>query len=68
MRVHALAQGGRRWHSAQTQGTGEEGIFALACDGLKQVLAQTQQTEAALQDVAADYCPIGLRRQGPPKR
>jgi hypothetical protein len=52
MRIHALAQGGRRWHGTQTQCTGEEGILALAFDGIKVVLAQAQQTEVALQDVA----------------
>jgi len=52
MRIHALAQGGRRWHGAQVQSTSEEGIFALTFDGIKVVLAQSQQTKVALQDVA----------------
>ena len=52
MRVHALAQGGRRGHSTQTQRTGEERVFALAFDGIEVVLAQAQQTEVAFEDVA----------------
>jgi hypothetical protein len=32
----------------------KEGIFELAFDGTKIVLAQAQQTEEALQDVAVD--------------
>jgi hypothetical protein len=38
--------------TAQIQCTGEEGILALAFDGIKAVLAQTQLTEVDLQDVA----------------
>ena len=55
VRVHALAQGGRRWHGPQTQCAGEEGVFALAFDGIEVVLAQTQQAEVALEDVAVGH-------------
>lgn len=54
MHIHALAQGGRRWHSAQIQSTDEEGICALAFDSIKVVLAHTQQTEVTLENVAVD--------------
>jgi hypothetical protein len=50
--VEALAQGGRRWHGAQVQRAGEEGVCALGLDGVKVVLAQAQQAQVALQDVA----------------
>jgi len=52
MCILALAKGGRPRHSAHNQGTGEEGIFTRAFDGIKVVLTQTQQTEVTLQDVA----------------
>lgn len=57
MRIHALAQGCRGRHGAQVQGTGEKGILALAFDRMKIVLAQTQQTEVTLQDVAVGNTP-----------
>lgn len=50
--VQALAQGGRRGHRSQAQGAGEESVLALAFDGIKIVLAQTQQAQVALEDVA----------------
>jgi hypothetical protein len=50
--VQALAQGGRRRHRAQVQRAGKEGVCALGLDGIKVVLAQAQQAEVALQDVA----------------
>lgn len=53
MRVHAFAQGGRRGHGAQAQGTDEVGFVALTFDGIEVVFAQAQLTEVALQNVAA---------------
>lgn len=52
MRVPAFAQGGRRWYGPKIEGAGEDGLFPLALDSIKVVLAQAKQTEVALQNVA----------------
>jgi len=50
--IEALAQGKRGRHGAQVQRAGEEGVGALGLNGVKVVLAQAQQAQIALQDVA----------------
>ena len=50
--IKALAKGGRGRHGAQVQRAGEEGVGALGLDGVKVLLAQAQQAQLALQDVA----------------
>ena len=52
MGIQALAQRGRRRHSAQMQGAGKESVFTLTLDGIEVVFAQAQQAQVALQDVA----------------
>jgi hypothetical protein len=52
VRIHALAQGGRRGHGTQIQGAGKERILALTFDGIKVVFTQTEQTKVAFENVA----------------
>ncbi len=64
MRVQALAQGGRRRHSVHTQGAGKEAVLALAFDGIEVVLAQAQQAQVALENVAVGDAPkLALHRK-----
>lgn len=55
--------GGRRGHSGQAQGSGEECVFALALDGIKIILANAQQAKVVLQDVAVGH-PRAHRKGG----
>jgi hypothetical protein len=65
MCVQALAHGGRRRHSAHTQGTGKEAVLALAFDGIEVVPAQAQQAQVALESVAVGDAPrLALHRVG----
>jgi len=50
--IKALAQGGARWHGTQTQGLVRKALGAKAFDGLEVVLAQSEQAQVALEDVA----------------
>ncbi len=52
MGVHALTQGGTRWHSADAQGPREKIVAAKGFNGVKVVLALHQQTKVAFEDVA----------------
>jgi len=50
--IEALAQGGARGHRTQTQGLVRKALGAKAFDGLEVVLAQGEQAQVALEDVA----------------
>jgi len=65
--VQTLTQRGRRGHCAQVQSAGEEGIFALAFDGIEIASAQAQQAEGALEDVAVGFYRCAPGRPGPPR-
>lgn len=52
MGIKALAQGGARRHSAQTQGAHEEIVATTVLDSIKVVLTQTKQAKVTFEDVA----------------
>jgi len=59
MGIQPLTQGGARRNIFQTQDAFEEGVVAEILDGIKVVLAQTQQAPVAL-EIVADKGKAGL--------
>lgn len=50
--IDPLGQGGTRWHGTQPQGLVRKALGAKAFDGLEVVLAEGEQAQVALEDVA----------------
>jgi len=55
MGIQTLTQGGARRNILQTQGAFEESVIAKILDGIEVVLAQTQQAQVGLEDVAIGH-------------
>jgi hypothetical protein len=65
VQLSSVYSGKSRWHGPKLEGAGEEGVLPLALDGLEIVLAQAQQGEVALQDVANGDARAAPDRLGP---